>query len=159
MSRDKSSKETKPGNGGASAGRGKVSAVRPASGKAAAAKAGAGKAAPERAFAAGRGVSGKAGPAGRQAGEGKPDGKAPLAAREGGAKEKAAHALSSLIRATPRRPAGKRPVKAGTGAARGAARPGGWKTCSRGHHYRGTGVCPVCWPGGAARRALRARKA
>jgi hypothetical protein len=31
---------------------------------------------------------------------------------------------------------------------------GGWKTCSRGHKYRGAGPCPTCYPG----RVSRVRK-
>ncbi len=29
-----------------------------------------------------------------------------------------------------------------------AKNTGGWKTCSRGHKFRGSGPCPICWPKG-----------
>jgi hypothetical protein len=104
-----------------------------------------------------RGRGGSGSESRSESGKSEKSGKSSSAGRGRSGAEKASHALSSLIRATPRRPGTRQPArKAGTGAARGAARPGGWKTCGRGHNYRGAGPCPVCWPG--ARRASRARK-
>ena len=43
------------------------------------------------------------------------------------------------------------------GANMAVKNPGGWKTCSRGHKYRGAGPCPICYPGSKKRPRAVAR--